>query len=325
MFLGTGKSFIGALLAKCLHDFSDQTILVVCYTNHALDQFLEDLLDIGIPESSIVRLGGKSTTRTANLSLQVLSKISGYKRRQSEWQEITSLKNSASVLAAGVEETFTKYHTFNARNIDILEHLEFDHPDYSQAFHVPESNDGMQQVGKKGRAVGQDYLLVRWVNGQDAGQFKLSAHVQEASEIWNMALDDRKTRISTWKQEMMKDLVDHLSGIAADYNSCLDQVDRKFSQGASSVLQGRRIIGCTTTAAAKYRLNINAARPGVLLVEEAGEILESHILTALGPETKQLILIGDHKCVATHLSFLLLGTHVLLIADNCDPRSTIIS
>jgi superfamily I DNA and/or RNA helicase len=33
----------------------------------------------------------------------------------------------------------------------------------------------------------------------------------------------------------------------------------------------------------------------VLLVEEAGEILESHILTALGSRTKQLILIGDHK------------------------------
>jgi len=33
----------------------------------------------------------------------------------------------------------------------------------------------------------------------------------------------------------------------------------------------------------------------IVLVEEAGEILESHILTALGPETQQLILIGDHK------------------------------
>jgi hypothetical protein len=29
--------------------------------------------------------------------------------------------------------------------------------------------------------------------------------------------------------------------------------------------------------------------------EEAGEILESHILTALGPKTDQLIMIGDHK------------------------------
>jgi hypothetical protein len=32
---GTGKSFIGAILAKFIHDYSEQTILVVCYTNHA--------------------------------------------------------------------------------------------------------------------------------------------------------------------------------------------------------------------------------------------------------------------------------------------------
>lgn len=31
-------------------------ILCVCYTNHALDQFLENLLDIGI--SRIIRIGG---------------------------------------------------------------------------------------------------------------------------------------------------------------------------------------------------------------------------------------------------------------------------
>ncbi|CEL08763.1 hypothetical protein ASPCAL11908 [Aspergillus calidoustus] len=35
--------------------------------------------------------------------------------------------------------------------------------------------------------------------------------------------------------------------------------------------------------------------PGVILLEEAGEILESHVLVAMGPRTKQLIMIGDHK------------------------------
>ncbi len=33
-------------------------ILCVCYTNHALDQFLENLLDEGI--EGIVRIGGRS-------------------------------------------------------------------------------------------------------------------------------------------------------------------------------------------------------------------------------------------------------------------------
>jgi superfamily I DNA and/or RNA helicase len=56
-----------------------------------------------------------------------------------------------------------------------------------------------------------------------------------------------------------------------------------------------RIIGCTTTGAAKYSSQIRAAAPSIVLVEEAGEILESHVLTAMSSATKQLILIGDHK------------------------------
>lgn len=41
-----------------------------------------------------------------------------------------------------------------------------------------------------------------------------------------------------------------------------------------------RIVGCTTTAAAKYADQLALVKPEILLVEEAGEILESHILTS---------------------------------------------
>lgn len=68
-----------------------------------------------------------------------------------------------------------------------------------------------------------------------------------------------------------------------------------FSEKDRCIIKEKRIIGCTTTAAAKYVQAIHSASSGVLLVEEAGEILESHILTAFGRETRQLILIGDHK------------------------------
>jgi hypothetical protein len=44
-----------------------------------------------------------------------------------------------------------------------------------------------------------------------------------------------------------------------------------------------------------FRELIKAARPSVLLVEEAGEILESHVLTALSDGIEHMILIGDHK------------------------------
>jgi len=47
-----------------------------------------------------------------------------------------------------------------------------------------------------------------------------------------------------------------------------------------------------------FRELIQAARPSVLLVEEAGEILESHVLTALSDGVEHVILIGDHKYVS---------------------------
>ena len=72
---------------------------------------------------------------------------------------------------------------------------------------------------------------------------------------------------------------------------------RKFGENDIATLRQKRIIGCTTTAAAKYSVALHAVSPGAVLVEEAGEILESHVLTALGKETHRLVLIGDHKCV----------------------------
>ena len=35
--------------------------------------------------------------------------------------------------------------------------------------------------------------------------------------------------------------------------------------------------------------------PKVVMVEEAAEVLEAHVLTSLHPQLKHLVLIGDHK------------------------------
>ncbi|XP_050547335.1 NFX1-type zinc finger-containing protein 1-like, partial [Daktulosphaira vitifoliae] len=60
---GTGKTFIGVRIVKSIIENMYRTnilknpIIVVCYTNHALDQFLEGLLSI---TNKIVRIGGSS-------------------------------------------------------------------------------------------------------------------------------------------------------------------------------------------------------------------------------------------------------------------------
>lgn len=54
---GCGKSFIGLEIVKTLLLNTDAQILIVCYTNHALDQFLAGILKC---TEDIVRIGNQS-------------------------------------------------------------------------------------------------------------------------------------------------------------------------------------------------------------------------------------------------------------------------
>ena len=51
----------------------------------------------------------------------------------------------------------------------------------------------------------------------------------------------------------------------------------------------------TTTCAAKYRHVLNEICPKIVLIEEAAEVLEAHIITSLTKGCQHLILIGDHQ------------------------------
>jgi hypothetical protein len=292
----TGKSFIGALLAKALHDLADERILVVCYTNHALDQFLEDLLDVGIPEHSMLRLGGKSTPRTESLSLFNISR-SGPRssRTQGNWAVIDGLKTELQALNARLRHASHGFMGSASSFQAILDYLQFEAQDYYDAFTVPESDDGMVAVGRGGRAMTPTYLIERWALGSDAGAHKTAPNVRNAREIWKMAKPNRLALLGGWTEELIKDHAAAIHGLSKQYNNCIAQLDGKFDDSNRDIIKSRKIIECTTTAAAKYRDALNSAGLGIVLVEEAGEILEAHTLTALSKATKQLILIGDHK------------------------------
>ena len=78
---GTGKTFVGLKVAKILLEnrgiWTDprrpKPMLVVCYTNHALDQFLEGIL--GFCPDGIVRVGSRSkSTKLKDFNLRSLRK-----------------------------------------------------------------------------------------------------------------------------------------------------------------------------------------------------------------------------------------------------------
>ena len=71
----------------------------------------------------------------------------------------------------------------------------------------------------------------------------------------------------------------------AFYPSCRKQEDIE-------TLRSAKVIGMTTTGAARMQSVLQQVGPEIVIVEEAAEVLEAHIITALSKHCKHLILIG---------------------------------
>jgi len=176
-----------------------------------------------------------------------------------------------------------------------MNHLEFEGQVFFEAFSIPESDNNMVHMDQNGCAIKPTYLIDRWKCGSDAGVFASFSQDASVKVVWSMPIHRRRVLWKEWEEVILKEILTEYCSIANTYNQAQEKLRRAQSGDMVELLSTKRIVGCTTTAAAKYCEDIRAFNPNVLLVEEAGEILESHILTSLGPETSQLILIGDHK------------------------------
>ena len=250
-------------------------------------------MDIGIPDAHIVRLGGigKATPRTTPLALQ--KQQSTYRFTATDWHLIDEIKSEINTKEQLLEDLFNRYRSKPTTLRDMLDWLEFEQPDYFDAFQIPTLADGMSVVDRRGRPIREDHLLYLWSKGSGPRQFMNKA--ESSPQIWSMGFKERQALLTQWQDEIINEQLITFFSHAKLYNELIHQLERKFSEKNTHTLQSMRIIGCTTTGAAKYTELLQSISPSVLLVEEAGEILESHILTALGGKKNQMILIGDHK------------------------------
>ena len=119
--------------------------------------------------------------------------------------------------------------------------------------------------------------------------------VNKITDIHKLPIDKRKQLYSYWvlqysekiKDQLQADLVKHMEGSKVCKDVCKDADQQLFEQA--------HLIGMTTTGAAKYQHIIQRVKPKIVVVEEAAEVLECHIVSCLTAATQQLILIGDHK------------------------------
>ena len=61
------------------------------------------------------------------------------------------------------------------------------------------------------------------------------------------------------------------------------------------VLKDARVIAMTTTKACIEHKLLHLLQPEMVVIEEAGGVLEPNVLACLTPKTRHLIMVGDYK------------------------------
>jgi hypothetical protein len=110
--------------------------------------------------------------------------------------------------------------------------------------------------------------------------------------IWEMSKKERQKLHDYWRAKL--DEV-KLSSLQKEHEKYRQEKNDIYDEASRQILLNCDVIGMTTSGAAKFQNLIKYIDPKIIICEEAGEVLEAHILTALTPSTQHLILIGDHN------------------------------
>ncbi|OAG00907.1 NFX1-type zinc finger-containing protein 1 [Paraphaeosphaeria sporulosa] len=296
---GTGKSFLGVQLMKVLMECRTRArlgpIVVVCYTNHALDQFLEHLLETGIQK--VVRLGGQShSTVLENHNLRKVSQAESKTRSESYilGKSYDALENESDF----IKKSLGRVHVASRGDWKQLQfHLRMTHPAIHQQF--PDiDEDGFKMAGRHPfdiwastdinmLDVAAEYAQA--LPGKDALLAKAERNVHSLSRA------ERAQIRNVWAQEIRDIALDDIFERVKDTERIQQEITNVHDEIDRRVLQNADVIGITTTGLAKRIATLQRVRCKVVICEEAGEVMEPHMISALLPAAEHFIQIGDHE------------------------------
>lgn len=288
---GTGKSYTGEKVIKVL--LANKTraslgpILCVCYTNHALDQLLEHLLDSGV--SRIIRIGSRSKSeRLEKLNLREVGRSGERTRTESAalytfYGQLDDQVDSLNNILAQLEASDGKpaLQAFLAR---------YNHEHHARLFSKPPDDKTWQKVVNDPHR-----RFNKWLTGGDktSGTERTLRQLEVAS-LDSMSAAERLRLFRHWRREMRAPLIRQVSRGYTALLRISKERDKTMKDVDLRCLNQADVIGVTTTGLARNNALLQRLRSKVLLCEEAGEVLEAHSITALLPSVQHAILIGDH-------------------------------
>ncbi|KAL9958948.1 hypothetical protein ACROYT_G036026 [Oculina patagonica] len=354
---GTGKTYVGLKIARALLQNASiwqkggekSPILMVSYTNHALDQFLEGLL----PMKGIVRVGGRSKSeKLKQCNLIPLSRQTSHpdfatrKARSAAWRDIREqkhfysrtsllLKTSRSSIVS-MHELYKQgyvrsqhYHQIcreagkRSINEELLNWLDIqlkDRPRSSRPEDVEKGHhnddflievettgfsfDNKQVLDKEDNAVLMGIAALSMEDARNPNYVRRNLIYNEAMaydeernirDVYSLPRRKRWRLYKLWCQKLDVDQRKQLQTCQAEFEEALSRDKEVTTMQEYKVFRNARVIGMTTTCAGRYRPILQKICPKIVLIEEAAEVLEAHLITSLTKGCQHLILIGDHQ------------------------------
>ncbi|KND86470.1 NFX1-type zinc finger-containing protein 1 [Tolypocladium ophioglossoides CBS 100239] len=264
---GTGKSYTGEKIIKVLLKSKKEAqlgpILCVCYTNHALDQLLEHLLDDGI--SQIIRIGSRSKSeRLQDLNLRTVArafdrtrseKSSLYHLQESICHNIVPQVNGLLVELSGTDS----WRTLKNFLVDT-------YPSHHDAL-FGKTENGWEIVTHQ-----PEKTTDRWLAGGSHNDTQSRPlEVLKRARLSTMNNAERQAIHSHWVQSVRDPIISGIRNLYGEYNGAIEQRARVRSDVDLRCLQQADVVGVTTTGLARNLELFRRLRCKVMLCEEAGE------------------------------------------------------
>ena len=289
---GTGKSFTGVAILKALLHNRDAAdlgpIICVCYTNHALDQLLEHLVKDGVEQ--LIRLGSRSKSELVQeLTLQNVSKE--IRSTKAEGYEKFLLFDKSNLVLDRIEELMPALRD-PGRWSNVEEYLKsHQYSHFQQLFGREVDENGFQEVKAE-----KSKMLRRWIHGAPKHLTSTRAVPEQLNaDLNSMSSLERSALHNHWVQQSTREFSRRFLHLVDSYRDIQDSLKKYHQELDLRCLLRAHVIGVTTTGLARNLDVLRRVRAKVLMIEEAGEVLEAHTLTALLPSVEHAILIGDHE------------------------------
>ena len=263
-------------------------IIVVSFSNHACDQFLEHLHGAGV--EPIIRIGSRSKSEILKgCNLRDASK--GVQRTNAEK---TTLHSHHVVRDSLQEEIEGLAEKLNNMGVGLfVKYLRKEHPQWCQRiFGIGgEDKEGWVQTQSKDK----NKVKSRWI----AAGGPSMRPPRDFYELFNgdevgMSTEERQQLYDGLLVMHQEDLAGQLSGQLQEYMDNELGFRQVTDDNDKRALQEAQVIGVTTSGLARNLHLLRKLQAKVLICEEAGEVLEPHILTSLLPSIQHVIMIGDH-------------------------------